>query len=407
MDIRLIGPIRVYENGTAIAFKGPVHQLALAILVSNNGRAVTAEQLIDRLWPYDELVREPRKGLRARLHEIVSDIRRALRDACGDGHAYLPDHNGGYHFVIERDRVDLLRYLDRRAQAREELDAGALEQAVTRFRDALREWGDVRIGRPDEALAGVPGEWAQFERDRLHTYYLLDRIDCVDTELRLGRHHRAVPELVGLTALEPCNERLACLLMLAYYRSGQTNLAQRTFTEISARLRTELGTLPCEDLNDLDRRIREQDPDLRLTSTGLIDLTTTASNPPAKNGEPMTTNNFTNNANAGSTVWSMASNVEGGVFVNGTPTTSASLAARAEELRTSLRDAVKKHGVSADTAAEAESLLDAALQARTRTPVPDHPRFVSALEQVKQLFDPADLIADQVDQLLAVSGSAR
>src|SRR4029453_6874505 len=83
--------------------------------------------------------------------------------------------------------------------------------------------------------------------------------DCIDSELALGRHTELVGELAGLVAAEPLRERLRGQQMMALYRSGRHAEAFRAFQLL---LGAEHGIGPGQALQQLERLILQQDPEL-------------------------------------------------------------------------------------------------------------------------------------------------
>jgi tetratricopeptide (TPR) repeat protein len=71
-----------------------------------------------------------------------------------------------------------------------------------------------------------------------------------------------IPDLEALVARQPFAEGLRRALMLAMYRSGRQADALRVYREGRARLVDELGIEPGAELQDLQRRILDQDPAL-------------------------------------------------------------------------------------------------------------------------------------------------
>ena len=59
------------------------------------------------------------------------------------------------------------------------------------------------------ALDGVSSEWIDRTREGLERRRLNAFVDCVDLELKLGRHRALVPELSDLVARHPTVEPLA------------------------------------------------------------------------------------------------------------------------------------------------------------------------------------------------------
>ena len=85
----------------------------------------------------------------------------------------------------------------------------------------------------------------------------------------LGRHEQVIPEVEALLHEYPYREQLAATLMLDLYRSERRAEAPRVYGRVRRRLVDELGIEPGEQLQDLEMRILDRDPDFssRTNST--------------------------------------------------------------------------------------------------------------------------------------------
>src|SRR5581483_864279 len=89
-------------------------------------------------------------------------------------------------------------------------------------------------------------------------------MDQIDADLALGRHAQVIGELEALVAAHPLQERARGQLMLALYRAGRQADALAVYRETSDLLRSELGLEPSRALQDLERSMLQQAPDLEL-----------------------------------------------------------------------------------------------------------------------------------------------
>ncbi|SCF78515.1 transcriptional activator domain-containing protein, partial [Streptomyces sp. Ncost-T6T-2b] len=95
-----------------------------------------------------------------------------------------------------------------------------------------------------EALASVPGPYADNQRTRLEEWRLQLTETRLDLDLEVGCHAEAVSELTALTAAHPLRERLRELLMVALYRSGRQAEALAVYADTRRLLAEELGVDP-------------------------------------------------------------------------------------------------------------------------------------------------------------------
>jgi branched-chain amino acid transport system substrate-binding protein len=239
MRFCILGPLEAWEDGREVQL-GPGRQRALvALLLLHANEVVSTERLIDAMWNE----RPPTTATKV-VQGYVSQLRKALPD----------------NILITRPTGYLLRA--------GETDAGEFERLVERARtqepgDAVRTIEQaLRLWR-GSPLADVEYEpWAQTEIGRLEELRLEAIEDRIDADLQLGRHQTVVPKLEALVAEHPLRERLRGLLMLAYYRSARQADALDAYADARRRLVDELGIEPGPELQDLQRRILAQDPEL-------------------------------------------------------------------------------------------------------------------------------------------------
>ena len=233
MDIRILGPLEVLDDGRALELGGAKQRAVLALLALNANRAVTLDQLAVALW--DE---EPPESARKAIQVYVSQLRKAL------GKDRVQTKGGGYLLRVGPDELDLDRF------------------------EALRDRGDV-----DAALALWRGEpladlsdhrFARTEASRLEELRLACIELRIERDLAAGRHADVVGELESLASMHPARERLLGQLMLALYRSGRQAEALESYRAARDTLMHELGLEPGRELRELHQRVLRQDAALDL-----------------------------------------------------------------------------------------------------------------------------------------------
>lgn len=223
VEICVLGVITVRLAGQLVHIGDAKHRLMLAMLVAAEGRQLSTGQLISQIWGDD-----PPRTAPDLIYSYASDLRRNLARALQGADQLLPRyHGGGYRLVVSRSAVDLymFRDLSSRAGSLASTDPG---QAVALWRQALALWGTGTRGEPGDgpftdltASAVADCQWLKDYRPAVREEYRAALIACLQTGLRLGEHERLIPELADLAAADPLDERIAGLLMIAYYRSGR------------------------------------------------------------------------------------------------------------------------------------------------------------------------------------------
>jgi YVTN family beta-propeller protein len=231
MEFKILGPLEIVGEDGPITLHRGKEQALLSFMLLHPNEVLPSDHLIDELW--DE--RPPATAPKI-LQNAVSQLRKAL----GDGR--LETRPPGYVFHLEPDELDLERF-ERLASE------GRHDQALALWRGPplieLREerFADDARRRLDEKRLGV----------------LEDRID---DDLAAGRAAQLVPELERHVAEHPLRERMHGQLMRALYASGRQADALEAYRRAQRTLDEELGLAPGPELQELERKILQQDPAL-------------------------------------------------------------------------------------------------------------------------------------------------
>ncbi|GGQ61804.1 AfsR/SARP family transcriptional regulator [Streptomyces asoensis] len=241
----VLGPVRACRGDERLATGSPQQRALLAALLLREGRTATAAELIDALWGD-----EPPSQALAAVRTYASRLRKVLDPGV------LVSESGGYAVRVPDDgALDLAVAQEWAAQAEKARGAGDLSRAREVLNRTLALWDG-------EALAGVPGPYAEAQRVRLEEWRLGLLESRLDMDLEQGCHAEAVSELTALTAAYPLRERLRELLMLALYRSGRQAEALAVYADTRRLLAEELGVDPRAGLRSLQHRILQADPEL-------------------------------------------------------------------------------------------------------------------------------------------------
>jgi DNA-binding SARP family transcriptional activator/class 3 adenylate cyclase/ABC-type glycerol-3-phosphate transport system substrate-binding protein len=251
LEFRLLGPLEVAEGGRQVPLGGPRQRLVLAHLLLTANRVLPMEDLVDRVWAED-----PPPAARNTIQSYVSHLRNAI------GADRIELRTPGYVLHAEPEELDVLRFEQILRRARRQLPIEPREAAAT-IGEALELWR----GSPLSDLAEAPslaGEIARLEELRLAGLE-----DLLGARLAVGDHTEALPDLERLTVEHPLRERLWAHLMLARYRSGRQAEALEAYRKAKELLAEELGIDPSPELQELHRRLLQQDPSLQLTGRPL------------------------------------------------------------------------------------------------------------------------------------------
>ncbi len=245
MDFRILGPLEVSDGDRAVRLRGGKQRALLALLLVNANRTLAIDRIVDELWGED--VPETAQKM-VQIH--VSRLRKALPAGM------LQTRPPGYALAVEPEALDLHRFEQLVAAARAALDAGHPDPAAEGFRAALQLWRGPALAE----FASEP--FARPEAARLDELRMSALEERIESDLALGRDHALVPELEPLVAAHPFRERLRGQLMLALYRCGRQADALHVLQSGRHRLVEELGIAPGPALQELERRILNQDPSL-------------------------------------------------------------------------------------------------------------------------------------------------
>ncbi len=245
MDLLVLGPLEVRRDGRPVEVRrGRPRRLLLSLLL-RRGDPVPQDTLIDQLW-----ADEPPVNADNALHILVSYLRRTVA-----GERLRIDRAPtGYRLLVDPDGVDAHRFeeLVRRAAAADDAPGDRLRAAS----EALALWrGPALAEAADDAFAQA--DIARLDELRVQAYEA--RAAAL---LALGRHDEALPDLGQLVREHPFRERLQGQFALALYRAGRQAEALAALDRARTALVEELGLDPGPRLQELERQVLRQDPEL-------------------------------------------------------------------------------------------------------------------------------------------------
>ncbi len=243
LDYRVLGDLQVLDDGREVQITAPKARAALLLLLLHARKVVSADRMIDALWPED-----PPASARKLVQVYVSQLRSAL------GPEAIETVSPGYRLPVAADALDVERFEGLRRAAHHAAGDGNAELALALAGRALLQWRGP-------ALAEVASEpFASASAARLEE----GRLDCIEdrlqAEVELGHHEDVLGELFSFCHEHPLREQARERLALALYRSDRQSEALAQLADGGRVLRDELGLEPSPNHRSLEQAILHHDP---------------------------------------------------------------------------------------------------------------------------------------------------
>jgi DNA-binding SARP family transcriptional activator len=253
MDFRILGPLEAYVGDRPLALGGTRQRALLGMLLLHANEVVSSDRLIDELWG-----EERRDDAAKALQVAISRLRKVLEPGrpANDPDRLLVTRSPGYELRLGPEELDLHSFERLVAGGRAAVAAGDHEDASAKFSEALALWR----GAPFADLAYE--SFCQVEIGRLEEARLAALEERIAADLERGLGPELVAELQGLVGSHPLRERLRAQLMLALYRAGRQADALEVYADARRVLVEELGIEPGRELQELQRKVLDQDPGL-------------------------------------------------------------------------------------------------------------------------------------------------
>lgn len=256
MQVKVLGPLDVTDNGRSITPTASKARQTLAMLALHAGQVVTVTALVDELWG----MAAPRRPLQS-VQTYILTLRRMINKARPKSQedtakSVLITAHGGYMLDIPPDDLDVRWYERAASSGQRAMQSGDFESASRLLRSALGIWRGPALV---DVQVGVP---LSFKVNGLEEHRLGIQETCIEAELRLGHHQMLLGELGELNARFPMHENVCVQYMTALYRSGQKWRALETFRKLRDTLVNELGVEPSPHVQHLQYAILNSDPKL-------------------------------------------------------------------------------------------------------------------------------------------------
>jgi PAS domain S-box-containing protein len=215
----------------------------LKYLITQLGRPVHRERLLDCLWPGVDR----RRGL-GRLKVTMYYLRHELRaNGMRDEVVKTIDHS----YLLRRDAVwvdvDVFERLVTEGRALQ--DRAQWSNALDRFAEAQR------LYRGDYLEEEIFSDWCAEERERLHELYLEVLARAAECHTELVQYAEVVQIYRKALVFDPCRERIHYLLMECLVKSGRPDLALAQYRHCQQVLAREFDTQPLLETQRLYQQI--------------------------------------------------------------------------------------------------------------------------------------------------------
>jgi predicted ATPase/DNA-binding SARP family transcriptional activator len=247
--VRVLGPVDVVADDGSVHQSGSaLRRTLLALLAIHRGQVLSPGWLMEHVWGDDQ----PESGVRAlRFH--VSQ----LRKECGEMVA-VETRPGGYQLDLPAASFDAGILEELAGQARVEPDD---RRSVELCEQALMLW------RGEPFVDAAPCPTLDHEAGRLDELRLAVTEYAFVRRLAAGAAGELISDLTQLVNEHPLREGLWSSLITAQYRAGQQAKALATYERLRTTLTESLGLDPSPQLQELQMRVLQHDPDLATVTT--------------------------------------------------------------------------------------------------------------------------------------------
>lgn len=243
IQVSVLGAVEVLVGAPPRELRSTHQRLLLVRLALANGRPVSADRLIDDLWPRTR----PRDATHA-LQAHVSRLRRWLPPSS------LEAGPGGYRLAPDGLHVDAFQFATLYDEGVDALGRDQPEAALHAFDEALALWrGDPLDGLPDsDELRPFLVRLTEMRRTAV-----AHRIEC---HLARGTAEAVLPDLRLAVEQDPLDERGWRQLLLALHQTGQSHRALEAYRDAHRMFVDELGVEPSATLRRVHQGILEGAP---------------------------------------------------------------------------------------------------------------------------------------------------
>jgi DNA-binding SARP family transcriptional activator len=256
LQISMLGGFSLsYPDGTAIDYQSNRSNklwMVLAYLLTHRGKQITQDELIDILWP-DEEIDNPVNTLKTMRHRLCG-----MLDALGGipGKEMIRYNHGIYAWSEEVDCVlDIDQFSTYCALAEQEQDDS---QKISYYLNALEYYNGDFLPKLSSEM------WVMSAHAYYHAEYLRVVKKCIALLRTENRYYEIVTVCQKAVTIEPYDEDLHRELIDALVRTGAKQSALNHYEKVKELFYHEFGINLSEDLVELYKQIIDETNDAQM-----------------------------------------------------------------------------------------------------------------------------------------------
>src|SRR6266568_75776 len=221
-------------------------RMLLAYLLHSSGRRRGREQIIEELWPEQDI-----ENATNRLNNTVHAIRQLLEpELARPAMSRLLRLEADVLILADAGTIwsDTDAFIDLRARSHAASEAA---QAVALIEEAVALYGGDFL--QEERVS----EWALAHREVMHRVWVGLLLELADHRMTKGELSRALDALQPLLASDPTNEAAVRRLMLALTQLQRRNEALQVYERLTSALDRMYGIVPLAETSRLNDAIRK------------------------------------------------------------------------------------------------------------------------------------------------------
>ena len=256
LQISMLGGFSLsYPDGTAIDYQSNRSNklwMVLAYLLTHRGKQITQDELIDILWP-DEEIDNPVNTLKTMRHRLCG-----MLDALGGipGKEMIRYNHGIYAWSEEVDCVlDIDQFSTYCALADQEQDDS---QKISYYLNALEYYNGDFLPKLSSEM------WVMSAHAYYHAEYLRVVKKCIALLRTENRYYEIITVCQKAVTIEPYDEDLHRELIDALVRTGAKQSALNHYEKVKELFYHEFGINLSEDLVELYKQIIDETNDAQM-----------------------------------------------------------------------------------------------------------------------------------------------